>query len=178
MSVSSPDPPVRRVQRPVGPGPEVADEVVDVDQIFDANGLYALRETLAAHASRLGADDDQIDHLLIVASELATNVIRHGAGTGRLRLWHQDGMLFCQVSDHGPGITDPASVGTALPDPSRVDGGRGLWICRNLTAQLRIEPGPDGRGTVVTATIPGHNAHQHDRQRDGTKPDHRHDSDR
>jgi anti-sigma regulatory factor (Ser/Thr protein kinase) len=136
-----------------------AAEVVDVDQRFDLGGLYALRETLGAHASRLGADEDQIDHLLIVASELATNAIRHGGGTGRLRLWHRDGVLFCQVSDHGPGIGDPTTAGTAPPDPAQVDGGRGLWICRNLTADLRIESGPDGHGAVVTASIPRRDAH-------------------
>jgi anti-sigma regulatory factor (Ser/Thr protein kinase) len=130
-----------------------APEVVDVDQPFDLGGLYTLRETLAAHASRLGADDDQIDHLLIVASELATNAIRHGGGSGRVRLWRHDAVLFCQVSDHGPGIIDPTAAGTAAPDLTRLDGGRGLWICRNLTADLRIEPGPDGRGAVVTAAI-------------------------
>jgi anti-sigma regulatory factor (Ser/Thr protein kinase) len=96
---------------------------------------------------------------LIVASELATNAIRHGGGTGRLRLWHRDGILFCQVSDHGPGIGDPTTAGTAPPDPAQVDGGRGLWICRHLTADLRIEPGPDGHGAIVTAAIPGRDAH-------------------
>jgi anti-sigma regulatory factor (Ser/Thr protein kinase) len=127
--------------------------VVDVDQTFDIGGLYALRETLAAHASRLRADEDQIDHLLIVASELATNAIRHGGGIGRLRLWHHGDVLFCQVSDDGPGITDP-NLGTAPPEPVRDDGGRGLWICRQLSTDLTIESGPDGRGSIVTATIP------------------------
>jgi anti-sigma regulatory factor (Ser/Thr protein kinase) len=145
-----------------------APEVVEVDQPFDANGLYALRETLAAHASRLGADDDQIDHVIIVASELATNVIRHGGGTGQLRLWHQDGTLFCQVSDHGPGISHPATAGATLPDTSHVDGGRGLWICRQL-ADLRIEPGPDGHGTTITAAIPTQaRLHDHRQTETGT----------
>jgi anti-sigma regulatory factor (Ser/Thr protein kinase) len=126
--------------------------VVDVDQPFDVDGLYALRSTLAAHASQLGADPDQIEHLVIVAGELATNVIRHGGGTGRLRLWHHDGVLYCQVSDNGPGIRDP-DVGTKPPDPAGHDGGRGLWICRHLTTELTIDTGPDGHGATVTAAI-------------------------
>ncbi|MEJ3744466.1 ATP-binding protein [Actinomycetes bacterium KLBMP 9797] len=148
--MSSPDRPVRSSPtRPGGHGPGV----VDVDLPFDVDGLYALRATLAAHASRLGAPDEQIEHLLIVASELAANAIQHGGGSGRLRLWHSDGLLCCQVSDRGPGITDPG-IGTSPPDPASLNGGRGLWICRNLASQLTIARGPDGRGAVITAAIP------------------------
>ncbi|MET7425908.1 ATP-binding protein [Dactylosporangium sp. NPDC005555] len=135
--------------RPGGAAPGA----VDVDQTFDVDGLYGLRATLAAHASRLGADDEQIEHLLLVASELATNAIIHGGGTGQLRLWHHDTVLYCQVTDQGPGILDPAG-GSTMPDPTRSEGGRGLWICRNLTAELSVDVGPDGRGTTVTATLP------------------------
>ena len=150
MPVSDPDPSVYRAGRPVGEMPGT----VEVDQPFDGHGLYGLRETLAAHASRLGAGEDQIDHLLIVASELATNAVRHGGGAGRVRLWHHQGTLFCQVSDHGPGIADP-TVGATLPDPTTSEGGRGLWICRRLAARLSIENAADGRMTVVTAAILG-----------------------
>jgi len=127
--------------------------VVDVDHSFDANGLYALRATLAAHASELGATDQQIEHLIIVGSELANNAVRHGGGSGRLRLWHHGSTLYCQVTDQGPGIADP-TVGHSRPDPRSSDAGRGMWICRRLTTELIIENGPDGRGTVVTAAIP------------------------
>jgi anti-sigma regulatory factor (Ser/Thr protein kinase) len=146
--MSSPDPPVHSSQRRI---PAQAPDVADVDQPFDADGLYVLRATLAAHASRLGTTDQQ-ERLLIVASELATNAIRHGGGSGRLRLWHQDRALYCQVSDDGPGFADPA-VGATRPDPTSSDGGRGMWICRRLAGQLVIESGPHGRGATVTAVI-------------------------
>ncbi|WP_221320703.1 ATP-binding protein [Actinoplanes sp. L3-i22] len=143
--MTSPEPP------PYGPaGPALP--VFEVDQPFTGDGLYELRETLGAHADRLGADEDQIDHLLIVASELATNAVRHGGGGGRIRLWQRDDALFCQVSDDGPGIVG-GSAGHVRPSPTAGDGGRGLWICRHLTAELSIETGPDG--TTVTAAIPG-----------------------
>jgi anti-sigma regulatory factor (Ser/Thr protein kinase) len=129
-----------------------APAAVDVDQAFDADGLYALRATLSAHASELGAPEEQIEHLLIIAVELATNAIRHGGGGGRLRFWRSDGHLYCQVSDRGPGIADP-SVGRTPPDPTRVDGGRGMWICRNLATEIVIDTGPGGRGATVTAAI-------------------------
>lgn len=127
-------------------------EPADVDLPFDVGDLHALRSTLAAHASRLGVPDEQTEHLLIVASELASNAIRHGGGAGRLRMWHRDGVLTCQVSDHGPGIADP-TVGTTPPDPTDTGAHRGLWICRNLTEELTIRTDPDGSGVTVTGTI-------------------------
>ena len=127
---------------------------VDLDQAFDINSLHMLRQTVAAHADRLGANDDQLERLIIVAGELAINAIRHGCGRGRLLLWRHDDTLCCEVRDQGPGIKDP-TVGTSLPNPVSSDGGgRGLWICRNLTSELAIGTGPDGRGTIVQATIP------------------------
>jgi anti-sigma regulatory factor (Ser/Thr protein kinase) len=119
---------------------------------FNVGDLHALRSTLAAHASVLGAPEEQIEHLLIVASELATNAIRHGGGTGRLRMWHRQGTLYCEVTDGGPGIAD-GKLGTERPDPHRGDAHRGLWICRNLAHQLTIRNNPDGNGATVTAVI-------------------------
>jgi anti-sigma regulatory factor (Ser/Thr protein kinase) len=127
---------------------------VDLDQTFDINSLHMLRQTVAAHADGLGANDDQIERLIIVAGELAINAIRHGGGRGRLLLWRHDDALVCEVSDQGSGIKDP-TAGTSLPNPLAANsGGRGLWICRNLASELTISTGPDGRGTVVQAAIP------------------------
>ena len=132
--------------------------VVTVDQPFDAGGLYTLRATLAAHASQLGVPGQQIEALLIVASELATNAIRHGGGTGRLRMWRHRTTLHCQVSDRGPGIADPG-VGTTPPDPAGNGGGRGMWICRQLCDELVITSAGQrgdagtGPGATVTAVI-------------------------
>jgi len=125
--------------------------VVDVEQQFDADGLYGLRATLAAHASNLGVADEKIEQLVIVGSELATNAIRHGGGRGRMRFWHDATTVYCQVTDQGPGIADP-NVRTLQPALATT-GGRGLWICRNLTRELIIETGPNGRGASITAAI-------------------------
>jgi anti-sigma regulatory factor (Ser/Thr protein kinase) len=147
--MNSPDVPVtgrRRRSRVDTP------EVVTVDEPFDVDGLYALRATLAAHAPRLDVPQEKVEHLLIVASELATNAIRHGGGSGRLRLWRDATTLYCRVSDHGPGITDP-SVGSMPPDRLRTSG-RGLWICRQLCDDLIItNADQDGHGATVTALI-------------------------
>jgi anti-sigma regulatory factor (Ser/Thr protein kinase) len=125
---------------------------VDVELSVDVDGLHALRSTLAAHASQRAVPEEQIEHLLIIATELATNAIRHGGGAGRLRLWHRDGTLYCQVSDRGAGIAD-ATAGATRPEPTDPDAHRGLWICRNLADELTIQPNPGGVGVTITAAI-------------------------
>jgi anti-sigma regulatory factor (Ser/Thr protein kinase) len=108
-------------------------------------GLENLRSKVAAWMNRLGAARI-CDDVVLVAHELATNVIRHGGGIGRLRVWRESGRIVFRVSDSGPGM--PLSV--EEPEARR-PGGRGLWIARRL-ADLRIESGPSG--TVVIAAMP------------------------
>lgn len=144
--MTSADPPARDR---AGLAPTMVPEAVAVDHQFDADGLYALRAALAAHADDLGAAPEQVERLLIVGGELATNAIRHGGGSGRLRLWRDGGLLRCQISDHGPGLADP-TAGTRQPEPTAL-GGRGLWIVRHLCDDLVIETGP--KGTTITAAV-------------------------
>ncbi len=127
-----------------------APEEVSLVSVFDANGLYALRAAVSAHASSLGMKSDQLGALLVVATELATNAIRHGGTMGQLRLWRVDEAIFCQVIDDGPGIAKPDQAGTQ-PVPLNADEGRGLWIVRQLSDQLVI----DNRhpGATVTAVL-------------------------
>src|SRR5439155_24995785 len=98
------DAPARAVARG-GPGHH-AGAAAALDLPFTSDGLHLLRATVAAHAGHLGVPDHRIGPLITVASELAANAIRHGGGTGRLRLWRDPTAVFCQVSDHGPGIPD------------------------------------------------------------------------
>src|SRR5256885_14430436 len=98
------------------PSATEAHSAVVVDQLFDADGLYALRAALAAHASRLGAAPAVLDRLLIVAGELATNAVRHGGGSGRLRVGRPRSELRCPITDQGPGLIAP-SAGAQLPGP-------------------------------------------------------------
>lgn len=119
------------------------------DQRFDLHGLAALRLGVSAHGDALGLAEDQLEDLLIISSELATNAVRHGGGSGRLQLWRDGNVVFCRVSDNGPNIIDPAA-GKTLPDPTMI-GGRGLWLCRRLSDRLYIESSV--QGSTVTAAI-------------------------
>ncbi len=125
--------------------------VVDLTQPFTEKDLYALRAAVTAHAHAAGASPGSVDSLLIAVGELASNAVRHGGGTGTLRLWVSDGRLLCQVSDHGPGFTDPQLSGRD-PIPPTAPGGRGLWIVRQICPHVSIDS--DDTGTVVTIAVP------------------------
>jgi anti-sigma regulatory factor (Ser/Thr protein kinase) len=123
---------------------------VSLDQPFDVEGLYGLRSAVSAHGSHLGLSDRRLEDLVLIANELATNAIRHGGGGGRLVLWGDDGAVHCQVSDAGPGLTDPANAGTRPVPVGAVDG-RGLWIARRLSDGFHVASGPEG--ATLTATV-------------------------
>ncbi len=131
-------------------GPAAGRGGASLDQPFGPDDLYALRAAVAAHAAHLGAPPDRVAHVVIVAGELASNVVRHGGGRGRLRLSWVDGAVRCEVSDEGPGIPDPDGAGKRPPSVLAL-GGRGLFIVRRLAASLTIRN--TGRGTTVTALV-------------------------
>jgi anti-sigma regulatory factor (Ser/Thr protein kinase) len=140
---SAPDP----VPDPV---PDSVPDSVPLDQMFDANGLIALRSAVAAHAAELGLTTTRRNELILLAHELASNAIVHGGGQGRLRLWAVDGRLYCEVSDRGPGLPTGLLTGGEQP-PLGATGGRGLWLVRVLADDLDLRSGPDG--STITAVV-------------------------
>src|SRR2546429_9741611 len=77
----------REIRAPHGHDSVSGHGAAALEQRFDRDSLYALRAAVAAHAAHMGAPPDRVSHLVIVASELASNAVRHGGGKGRLRLW-------------------------------------------------------------------------------------------
>jgi anti-sigma regulatory factor (Ser/Thr protein kinase) len=129
---------------------------VALDQRFVRGDLYAVRAAVAAHVSALGGAPQDVEDLVIVASELATNAILHGGGGGRLRLWSVDGLLALQVSDDGGGFVDAEHAGQVPQEPA-ASGGRGLWLARQLCDDVQIHAAPSGTAvTVLLRLSDGH----------------------
>jgi anti-sigma regulatory factor (Ser/Thr protein kinase) len=112
--------------------------------------LGDLRDAVARRARGCGLPEDTVSDLIFVANELATNVVRHGGGTGRLRLWCAPGAMYCEVSDHGSGMAKPEQAGIVPLDPLSSTG-RGLWLVRRICPVMQIDSGP--RGTTVTVAV-------------------------
>jgi anti-sigma regulatory factor (Ser/Thr protein kinase) len=126
-----------------------ADLALLLEQTFNDDNLYAVRAAVGAHVGTV-AGRRTVEMMVLIAHELASNCVRHGGGTGRLKLWLADDLLACEVSDGGTGLAHPALAGQTLPSAA-LPGGRGLWIARQLS-DLEIVSSP--AGTTITATIP------------------------
>jgi len=115
---------------------------------FGVAELADLRRLVAAQARAAGLDLERSDDLVIAATEIATNGVRHGGGSGMARLWHDERVLACEISSGGR-LTDPLA-GRVRPPQTSIDG-RGLWIANQLCDLVQIRSGAEG--TVVRLLI-------------------------
>ena len=139
---------------PHRPSPTPPIPPLPVRWTFPAHPLWVQRVRHAvldalprAHHPRLG------DELQLLASELVTNAVRHGAHPAEdhlveLLLWPADGHYWLAVSDPGPG----RPVLTTAPDTAAC-GGRGLLLVDALAAAWGVVP-RRGRGKAVVAGLP------------------------
>jgi anti-sigma regulatory factor (Ser/Thr protein kinase) len=111
---------------------------------FRGAEFASVRATVAEHATAAGLSTDRTGDLLIAVHELATNSVRHGGGAGRLRIWHEDGTLVCEVRDRGR-IDEPL-VGRRRPAPLS-ENGYGVWIANQLCDLVQLRSTQSG--TIV-----------------------------
>jgi anti-anti-sigma factor len=130
-------------RRPSARGAEII-----LDQPVDGNSLYQLRASVAAHAHQAGLPRRRADDLVIAAHELAANVVRHGSGSGRLRIWRHDQMLHCQVTDDGH-----AKPAESTAPTWRIEPGHGLWLVRQLADSFSLHPGRSGSAATVSFAL-------------------------
>lgn len=102
---------------------------------FGLADLPRIRQAVATCATAQHVAPRRVDDLVLVANELACNSIKHGGGSGTLRIWREGSELVCEVHDRGL-ITDPL-VGRRKPNPER-GGGAGLWIANLLCDLVQI----------------------------------------
>ena len=117
---------------------------------IDSASLLRIRRTVAEAAKRCGFSEDRVRDAVLVASELVTNVIRHGGGRGRMWLRCEQGTLRFRVTDRGRGLADPAQACRPPPDPMHASG-RGLWMVQQLSQRVTISTGRTG--TTVTTVM-------------------------
>ena len=106
----------------------------------------------------LGVAADDVEDVVAVVGELATNAVQHARSPGGFRVHcelHEDHVLVA-VTDWGRGIPEGRlpEPGTARADESGHErfGGWGLPLVCRLTEAVSIGPaGPDGGGTTVRA---------------------------
>jgi anti-sigma regulatory factor (Ser/Thr protein kinase) len=123
-----------------------------LDVPFSPSELVSLRPSVAAHASEAGMDDHQVNVLVFIAYELATNAVHHGGGHGRLRLWRNTTDVLCEVSDEGPGL--PEEMKTPVQPPLGATKGRGLWLVYTFADTFTVSANDgDASGTTIVAAL-------------------------
>jgi anti-sigma regulatory factor (Ser/Thr protein kinase) len=111
---------------------------------FSAEMLANLRAYVSTFSVRAGLPAARADDLVTAVNEVTTNSLRHGGGTGELRVWTEPGRIVCEVADRGH-IGDPL-VGRR-PPPAAAVSGRGVWIANQLCDLVQIRS--SAAGTAV-----------------------------
>ena len=112
--------------------------------VYGPGDIPATRRTVAQYARRCGLAEEQVEVLELAASELATNSIRHGGGSGTLAMWVEPGAVIVEFSDSGH-LSDPL-VGRLAPPLDSV-GGRGLYLVHQLCDLVQVRS--SAQGTTV-----------------------------
>jgi hypothetical protein len=79
---------------------------------------------------------------LVAVDELLANARRHARGVGELRAGQVGERVVIELSAHGPGHDDP--LAGYLPPRRDGLGGAGLWVARQLSADLELLSSPGG----------------------------------
>ena len=123
-------------------------------QVSHASDVGESRRLAKALAGDLGFSANEIEELAIVVSELTSNLVKHTAGGGLIKVSpveDETGLgIRLESLDNGPGIND---VGQAIADGFSTAGslGCGLGAINRLCDEFEIQPRADGKtGTQIT----------------------------
>ena len=108
---------------------------------FGLADIAAARNLVSLLARASGLSDARSNDLVLAAHELVSNSIRHGGGSGTIRVWHDGRSVVCEVTDNGR-IGLPLA-GRQLPSDDSL-GGRGLWMANQLCDLVQIRTFAEG----------------------------------
>ncbi|MEU8815474.1 ATP-binding protein [Actinoplanes sp. NPDC048796] len=118
-----------------------------LDEFGELRGLRAaLREAIARVPA--AAQDDLTDKVAVVATELATNALRHGLPPTEVRLLRQEDRLIIDVADHDLEAEPRVAEGRPLGA-----GGLGLQLARTFAIDVGWYTTGDAKH--VWASFPG-----------------------
>lgn len=108
---------------------------------FGADHLREVRTFAMSAAEAFALDSARRVDLVLAVNEMATNSLRHGGGTGRLRAWVESNTLICEVRDGG--VLREALVGRRTPSPDN-DTGRGHWMANQVCDLVQLHSSDTG----------------------------------
>jgi anti-sigma regulatory factor (Ser/Thr protein kinase) len=108
---------------------------------FTIADLRAIRAALADAARGWGLPEPRVADLILAAGEVAANSVRHGGGSGSMRVWFDAGCAVCEIRDAGY-IAQPFA-GREPPDPGKA-GGYGLWLANQVCDLVQVRSSQAG----------------------------------
>jgi anti-sigma regulatory factor (Ser/Thr protein kinase) len=102
--------------------------------------LRPVRRLVDDHACRAGLSDERAANLVLAASEIAGNTLRHTSAGGIVHVWHTEEEILCQIQDQG-WITDPLAGRIRRPPD---ESGHGLWVVNQMCDLAEIRTGEAG----------------------------------
>jgi anti-sigma regulatory factor (Ser/Thr protein kinase) len=118
--------------------------------MFDAGQLSQVRRIVDGYAARLGLGGSRTYDYVLAVDEVAANSIRHGGGTGILRVWRKGGCLTSEIRDRG--VIDSHPTATDERPPTDQKSGRGLWLVHQLCDLVQTRSTPS-EGTLTRLHI-------------------------
>jgi anti-sigma regulatory factor (Ser/Thr protein kinase) len=92
-----------------------------------------------AHSARLPAR--RITDLVLAASEVAANTLRHTRADGTVHVWYDGNEILCQITDSG--VIADRLAGYRRPADD-VPGGKGLWLVHQLCDLVEVRSSTGG----------------------------------
>ena len=123
--------------------------------VQNESALILLRSRLSAIAQRLGFPEQKRENMLLVASELVSNQVKHAKGRGLIQAWQQPGPVVDILAlDYGPGIPN-LSLAEEDGYSSLNTLGKGLGSIRRLSDESYIytQQETPGQGKKWNGTI-------------------------
>jgi anti-sigma regulatory factor (Ser/Thr protein kinase) len=118
--------------------------------------LRQAREAVRDYLDRLGASEDATAELVLAASEVIANALRHGTPPVSLHLWRVDASVVCAVTDQGPGFEDPlAGFVPGGGSDDLPEARMGLCLVRSLCDDVVLERTEDGFRVMFTRRLGG-----------------------
>jgi anti-sigma regulatory factor (Ser/Thr protein kinase) len=109
--------------------------------VFQSGSLGRLRSLVLREAMREGLGEARAGDAVTAVNEVASNSLRHGGGSGVLRIWPSQEALVFEVSDEG--VIDAPLVGRVRPGCD-APGGRGLWMVNQLCELVQVRSSSTG----------------------------------
>ena len=132
---------------------QAATEVRILDEPFEMADIRGVRLRLSSYGASAGMSEMDQYQLMLAATEVMANSVRHGGGRGHIRVTRRGGHLIIEVTDHGPGIPRRYLAERPRPRPGRI-GMAGLWLVHQLCERVDIDTGPHGTTVRLTIALP------------------------